>query len=72
VLTVHYPDATNFEGRKILVYRHKGDGLIAIEQLVAGGELDPHFCSSPNSPIARFAPTTEGARLARIFVESVT
>lgn len=57
-LLVRYSAATNYEGKKILVYR---DSLHAV---LAHGEkfgLDPHFCESEHpSPIARFEPTTNG------------
>jgi hypothetical protein len=53
VLKVKYPDATNYEGVKIVVYsgfNSSADLLIATK-----GLLDPHF-SHDVSPIARFKP----------------
>src|SRR5512133_3825434 len=35
---VRYPDATNYEGRKILAYRHPA------AKVRAAKVLDPHFC----------------------------
>jgi hypothetical protein len=60
VLRVRYPDARNFEGVKILVYRWDLD-LVRVQP-----ELDPHFCDNPKcvSPFARFAPTDEGWEIA--------
>lgn len=63
LVEVHYPDADNYEGRKILVYRAKWAE-------VAGQKiLDPHFCehSEHLSPFARFEPTEEGWAFALTF-----
>lgn len=58
---VHYPDATNYEGRKILVYRGKRAAEVRNAK-----ELDPHFEKNATlSPIARFEPSLAGRRLAR-------
>ena len=59
IIKVRYPDAANYEGVKILVY--KGHVL---KKIMAATELDPHFCDKHLSPIARFAPTEEGLWLA--------
>ena len=60
IVRVHYPDCDNFEGEKILVY--KGHVL---KEVMAQKKLDPHFCDKGHlSPIARFAPTDEGLKLA--------
>lgn len=56
---VFYPDAKNYEGLKVLVFK----GHCA-EDIMAAKELDPHFSESSLSPIARFAPTEEGKFLA--------
>ena len=54
---VHYPNATNYEGNKVLVTTFDPRNRI---------RLDPHF--SPNSGIvARFEPTTEGVKNAVVF-----
>ena len=57
VAKVHYPDARNYEGVKIMVYRG-----VTIEQLQQAERLDPHFSPDPTelSPTARFEPTEEG------------
>lgn len=62
VLVVRYPDATTFEGRKVLVYRD------SLQNLKARKELDPHFSEDSTGPIARFEPTTLGKEMAHAFV----
>lgn len=59
VVKVKYPDAKNFEGDKILLY--KGFNLKALKQQTA---LDPHFFDKGVHPIARFIPTTDGWKMA--------
>lgn len=56
VVEVIYPDATNYEGRKIMLYRAR------LEDIMAQKELDPHFCDDGShlSPFARFEPTDRG------------
>jgi hypothetical protein len=64
IAQVQYPDATNFEGRKIMVFRDV-DAVALLEQTA----LDPHFFDSPEhlAPIARFIPTLEGFNMAMTF-----
>ncbi len=54
---INYPDCTNYEGNKILVY----DG-IDIDDLRKYDAIDPHFSVNKKfkSPIARFEPTDQG------------
>lgn len=61
VVEVHYPNCTNYEGRKVLVYAG-----VTIGDLLRQGSIDPHFCegSAYHSPIARFEPTENGWELA--------
>lgn len=66
IATITYPDATNYEGRKIVLYR---DTTVAAVE--AATVLDPHFCDSGHlAPFARFEPTTDGwvsaAKLAEL------
>lgn len=60
---VRYPDATNYEGHKIMVLPTP-----TVEDAVRinGGTLDPHFSNSPAhvSPVARFEPNGRGWMLA--------
>lgn len=60
VLEVTYPDATNFEGRKILLFKD-----VTLTDLRLQGFIDPHFSDGPGvHPIARFVPTPEGMAMA--------
>jgi hypothetical protein len=63
ILSVRYPDCTNYEGNKILLYEN-----VTLERLLAQGSLDPHFSESVGyfSPIARFAPTERCLRMAMV------
>lgn len=66
ILEVTYPDAKNYEGRKILVY----DGDLRITDLTTQpGGIDPHFSyvTEAHHPIARFEPTPKGLRNAIAF-----
>jgi len=70
VLELEYPDCTNFEGRKILVY--KKTTFLELMQ-TNKGLLDPHFHNEhktkAKSPFARFVPTAEGWQLALAFAK---
>ena len=59
VAEVHYPDCTNFEGVKIMLFK----GVTKAE-LLSWSEIDPHFDRDRPCPIARFAPSEEGRALA--------
>ena len=65
VVFINYPDCTNYEGNKILVYA----GL-TLKELVNQKMIDPHFSNNKKypSPIARFEPTHDGWVLALEFV----
>jgi hypothetical protein len=68
ILYINYPDCTNYEGNKILLY--KG---CCIEDLVGQGSVDPHFSNNKEkiSPIARFVPTLEGWDMAVKLIEAL-
>lgn len=66
IVDVNYPDATNFEGNKILVLEG-----ISPEEVRELDVLDPHFVED-GSVIARFAPTEQGWINAIYFVASAT
>ena len=70
VLEVTYPDAMNFEGKKILVFKD-----VPIQELLNAKVLDPHFhddsLTAVKSPIARFKPTPEGLEMARVFAKTL-
>lgn len=56
VALVNYPDANNFEGDKVIVFRD-----LTEPEILEKETLDPHFLE--NGPIlARFVPTDEGWR----------
>jgi hypothetical protein len=57
VVEVLYPDCTNYEGHKILVYRNT-----SLQDLCNQSSIDPHFSNSSEhlSPFARFEPTQSG------------
>ena len=56
VLKVRYPDATNFEGIKVMVFLGKCPKRIE--------NLDPHFYPGNDSPVARFKPDADGEAMA--------
>ncbi len=64
VILINYPDCTNYEGNKILVYKN-----VTLEDLNKQGSIDPHFSNnkSKHSPVARFEPTEYGWNLAVSF-----
>jgi hypothetical protein len=63
LILINYPDCTNYEGNKILVY----DKLFAFSNIT---KIDPHFFDQNDSPIARFEPTDRGWKMAISFVEN--
>jgi hypothetical protein len=66
LVEVNYPDCTNYEGNKILLYRGI-DRDVTLTALIAQGSLDPHFSNNPDffSPFARFEPTDDGWNMAK-------
>jgi hypothetical protein len=61
VVKVNYPDANNYEGNKVMLYRNA-----KLIDLVNQKTLDPHFSNSKKmlSPFARFEPTEDGWKAA--------
>lgn len=61
VALLKYPDSTNFEGKKIMVYADLKDS-----ELRSMARIDPHFHNVNRrfSPIARFVPTGFGLEAA--------
>lgn len=69
ILLIQYPDCTNYEGKKILVYEN-----VKLIDLVNQKLIDPHFFPKNNkfkSPIARFEPTDRGWKMAEKFVKTL-
>jgi hypothetical protein len=69
VMQINYPNCTNYEGNKILVF-NRGVSLIDI---VNQKTIDPHFSGNANyiSPIARFEPTERGWNWALSFATNL-
>lgn len=65
LLVIIYPDCTNYEGRKILLFKN-----VTLQQLFDQKLIDPHFSNNKQykSPIARFEPTENGWELGKQFV----
>jgi hypothetical protein len=57
LVKIRYPDCTNYEGLKILVYENTN-----VRKLLAQRKIDPHFSENAKykSPLARFEPTDHG------------
>ena len=61
VVEVNYPDCTNFEGNKILLF----ESSKKFDKLRKQGSLDPHFIKNASATlVARFEPTERGWELA--------
>ena len=61
IVKIKYPDCTNYEGIKILVFKGCTLGTLQLQKLI-----DPHFSENKefHSPIARFEPTDAGWDMA--------
>ena len=61
VLEANYPDCTNYEGNKIMLFRNCTLGHLRQQKI-----LDPHFTNNPDvyAPFARFEPTEDGWQAA--------
>jgi hypothetical protein len=62
LLELEYLGCTNFEGRKILLFRNT-----TLEDLRKQVAIDPHFSDNATmiSPVARFIPTQDGWEMAK-------
>ena len=60
LIEINYPDCTNYEGNKILLYKNT-----TLIDLINQKHLDPHFSENKSfrSPIARFEPTPSGWKM---------
>jgi hypothetical protein len=68
LVQLNYPDCTNYEGNKILLFR----GVKLID-LVNQKYIDPHFFQAKDiaSPIARFVPTEEGWKMGLTLITAL-
>lgn len=66
ITKIHYPNCTNWDGYKILVFKD-----ISEKELRNAKLIDPHFSKSKLSPIARFKPGFEGVENATAFCKSI-
>ena len=65
VAEIHYPDCTNYEGRKILLFKN-------CKSLSKLKSIDPHFCQGNHiSPFARFEPTEKGWNAAVLLAKLI-
>ncbi len=64
IIDIQYPDCTNYEGRKILVF----EGC-TLQDLKKQKLIDPHFSENKRfiSPVARLEPTKKGWMYAESF-----
>lgn len=63
IVLVEYPNCTNFEGKKVLVFEDVSESEIRDMK-----SIDPHFCDlGHKSVVARFEPTEQGIRYANLF-----
>jgi len=65
VIKLKYPDCTNYEGIKILVFK------ASLSNIINQKKIDPHFSDNKTyiSPIARFEPTHAGLLMALALCE---
>lgn len=68
LVKINYPDCTNYEGNKILLFIET-----TISDLCKQKIIDPHFSNNKNfkSPIARFEPTSFGWIAAKRLIKAL-
>lgn len=68
LISINYPDCTNYEGNKILLYKN-----VTLENLIKQKSIDPHFSDNIkyHSPIARFEPTDKGWNMAKELINTL-
>lgn len=66
IVEIEYPDCTNYEGKKVLLYEN-----VSFNDLLSQKLIDPHFSENKNyhSPVARFEPTIKGWNMAESLCE---
>jgi hypothetical protein len=67
IAEVRYIGCTNYEGRKILMFRNN-----SLQSILDADSLDPHFCNNDEciSPFARFEPSPEGWDMAIVLAKT--
>ena len=68
LVELRYPDCTNYEGKKIMLYQG-----VKLNELKQQKRIDPHFSDNPNfhSPIARFEPTWKGWQTGLLLMKNL-
>ena len=67
IVLIVYPDCSNYEGHKILVFKD-----CVVKDIETANRIDPHFCKDCKlSPIARFEPTRRGWNWAIAFAKGI-
>lgn len=68
LIMINYPDCTNYEGNKILLFDN-----VSLFELIKQEKIDPHFSNNKKykSPIARFEPTVYGWILGLKLIDSL-
>jgi hypothetical protein len=61
ILLVKYPDCTNYEGKKLMIYTGFNNSKELLEY--NKGNLDPHFSKDKGAPIIRFKPDENSMEL---------
>lgn len=64
VAKITYPDATTFNGDKVLVFKMEAG------MLKKRSGIDPHFLDNPSDPIARFPGNGAGWKNAMLFAKT--
>lgn len=60
VMKINYPDARNYEGNKILIFKNA-----KLVDLINARSIDPHFSNIDKlTPYARFRPDDDGWKMA--------
>ena len=69
LVSVTYPDCTNYEGKKVMLY--KG---VTVQKLKDQRTIDPNFSSNKRfySPVARFEPTVEGWEMGKRLISALS
>ena len=64
LMMVNYPNCTNYEGNKILVFEGVEQDKVVCQKILHG--IDPHFSDNKSfiSPVARFEPSKRGWNMA--------